>query len=318
MSSINMYNHVPVMLTDVLEALEPRTGQRFIDCTLGGAGYTSALAQAVGAEGLVLAIDLDQSAIENAEQVLKKQKITNVILIQDSFKNLAQIVASQASQLLFDGVVMDLGLSSAQLADEGRGFSFKMDTPLNMAFDQAKKNETQDIINYASEEELTRIIRDYGEERFARRIARAIVERRKTAHLTMTGELVDVISSAVTGAYRNDKRINFATRTFQALRIATNDELVALQELLPQALAVLKPGGKIVAVSFHSLEDRIVKQYFKKESTNCLCPPRAIICSCGHQAQVKILTKKPILPSDEEINTNPRARSAKMRVAQKI
>jgi len=314
----NMSIHIPVMLNEVLAELEPRAGQKFLDCTLGGAGYTSALAKAVGNSGLVVAIDLDTLAIENAEQELKKQKLHNVVLVQDNFKNLTNIVETHADQTLFDGIVMDLGLSSAQLADLGRGFSFQVDAPLSMAFDQDKKNKTQDIVNLASEQELIRIIRDYGEEHFAGRIARAIVTKRKVARLSRTAELVDAIASAVTPAYRHDKRLHFATRTFQALRIATNDELSALKLALEQAPTLLKVGGKLVVISFHSLEDRIVKQFLVREAKDCLCPPQSFVCDCHHQASLKIITKKPLIAGPDELIINPRARSAKMRVAQKI
>jgi 16S rRNA (cytosine1402-N4)-methyltransferase len=313
-----MYQHIPVMLDEVLTALQPKPHQKFIDCTLGGAGYTVAIAKAVGSTGQVISIDLDQSAIENAETELKKANLHNVILVQDNFRNLTNIAESYADNALFDGIVMDLGLSSAQLADEGRGFSFQADAPLDMAFDQEKKGKTQAIINHAKEQELISIIRDFGEEHFATRIARAIIARRREARITRTGQLVDAIASAVSPAYRHDKRIHFATRTFQALRIATNEELVALREVLPQAVRLLKPGGKLVAVSFHSLEDRIVKQFIKREISDCLCPPQSFVCECHHHASLKAVTKKPLLPSESEINHNPRARSAKMRIAQKL
>jgi len=314
-----MDQHIPVMLTDVIEALSPQTGQRFIDCTLGAAGYTLALAEAVGPKGLVVATDLDQEAIDNIESIKMRGNIQQIIAIQSNFKNIKDVVTEHCPNTTFDGIVMDLGLSSAQLADLGRGFSFRNNSNLNMAFDASdKKNKTENIINNYREKELTELIRDYGEEKYAGRIARAIITRRQEEKITTTLALVDAIASAVPALYRNDKRIHFATRTFQALRIATNDELNNLKAVLPDALTLLKPGGILAAVSFHSLEDRIVKQFMVREAKDCLCPPSLPVCVCQHEAKLKIITKKPKTASEEELKINPRARSAKLRLAKKI
>jgi len=308
------------MLDEVLEYLDAKPGQHIIDCTMGGAGYTMAIAEKIN-PGKLLAIDLDQLAIENAKKILAKNKIKNVIIANDNFRNITKIAEENLESKTegkFDGVVFDLGLSSAQLEDRTRGFSFKADAPLNMSFNQAGEISTEDIVNTWSEPELTRIIREYGEERFAHKIAKKIVETRKTEEIKTTGQLLAVIKRSLPGFYLRKKGIHFATLTFQALRIATNEELVSLEEALAQTLKLLKKGGKIVVISYHSLEDRIVKQFFKKESIRCVCPPRQPICQCDHVASLKLVTRKVLIPTDEEITENPRARSAKMRVAEKL
>ncbi|MFH1822318.1 MAG: 16S rRNA (cytosine(1402)-N(4))-methyltransferase RsmH [Patescibacteria group bacterium] len=323
------YSHTPVMLKEVIAYLNPCPGQYFIDCTLGGGGYTQAISEKVGKDGKVLAIDLDILAINNAKNKTCSWlgpgiKTNNVILAHENFKNLSKIVKGfyaekKIQNNKFNGIVFDLGLSSAQLEDRTRGFSFQQAGPLDMSFGQEgnKGSETGYIVNNWSEKELERILREYGEERFARLIARAIISKRKIKQIKTTDELVKIIEEVVPKKYHFNK-IHPATRTFQALRIATNDELNNLESALRQALNLLKVGGKIIVISYHSLEDRIVKCFFKKESKDCLCPPQAIICQCGHKASLKILTKKIIIASEKEIKNNPRARSAKMRVAKKI
>lgn len=309
------------MLKEVIEYLRPRTGQFFIDCTLGGAGYTIEIAKKVGEAGRVLAIDLDEMAIANARRLISGLKLNNIILANENFKDLPKIIKKyfekegQTNQ--FSGIVFDLGLSSAQLEDGNRGFSFKLDAPLNMAFGSSAGNKTDEIINNWPEADLEKIIREYGEEKFAKNIARAIAIRRRETKIKTTGELTEIIAGAVPKKYQN-ARIHPATRTFQALRIATNDELNNLREVLPTAVNLLASGGRLVIVSFHSLEDRIVKNFFRQEAKDCLCPPNFPICQCGHKASLKILTKKVIKPGEKEIAGNPRSRSACLRVAEKI
>lgn len=313
------YQHIPVMLNDVLGALEPKPGQMFIDCTLGGAGYTLALAEAVGPHGKVLAIDLDDLAIANAKQKIKLAGVSNIVLVQDNFRNLQTIVSENFPEgFQVDGVVMDLGLSSAQLDDESRGFSFQGERSLDMAFNQDGHTAiaTTTIVNRYPLERLTHIFREYGEEPKAYQIAKKIIERRRKNWLKTTGQLIDIISEVIKPNPR--LRINPATKIFQALRMETNRELEALKEVLPAAIGILKPGGKLAVVSFHSGEDKIVKNFLKTESIDCICPSSVPVCVCSHQASVKILTKKPISVSDRESNLNPRARSAKLRLAQKI
>jgi 16S rRNA (cytosine1402-N4)-methyltransferase len=262
-------------------------------------------------------------AIENASRLISEKKYTNIILANDNFKNLSKIVQKifpTGGLPLFNGIVFDLGLSGAQLEDRDRGFSFREDAPLDMSFAGKRigaETETQAIVNGWREEDLYRIIKEYGEERFARRIAGKIAEYRKSAPITTTGQLVGIILSAMPDRFRHGP-IHPATRTFQALRIATNGELENIEEALPQALELLKPGGRIAVASFHSLEDRIVKRFFKKESIDCHCPPSAPQCVCGHKAGLKIITKKPVEPTEDEIRDNPKSRSAKLRVAEKI
>lgn len=309
------YKHTPVMLKHVLEHLAPKRGGYFIDCTLGGGGYTSALSQTVGDSGKILAIDLDKDAISNA----KTKKLKNVIFANDNFSNLGNIIKEEFKEnTLFDGIVLDLGLSSYQLEDLRRGFSFRVDSaPLDMSFSHDDKELTKEIINKASQRELERIIREYGEEKYAWKIAKEIIKTRKIKNIEQTGELVKIIESVFPQRELN-RKIHPATKTFQALRIATNDELISLEEVLPQAISALKKEGKLVVVSFHSLEDRIVKNFFKKESRDCFCPPKLPVCVCGHKKTLKIITKKIVIAEDDEVKENPRSRSAKMRVAQKI
>lgn len=306
------------MLGEVVKYLEPKEGGYFIDCTLGGGGYTTAISEKIGKTGKILAIDLDESALAKYKSKIKNK---NINLKNGNFKDLSNIIKEVFSgqpAIKFDGIVLDLGLSSTQLEDRARGFSFQLlESPLNMAFGRQVFIDTLTIVNEWPERELEKIIREYGEEKFSRRIAKKIIEQRKIKRIEKVGELVEIIKKAVPFKYQRNK-IHFATRTFQALRIATNNELENLKEVLPRAAEALKKGGRIAIISFHSLEDRIVKLFFKKESKDCLCPPKAPACQCGHKASLKIIRKKILTPSEEEIKNNPRARSAKMRVAEKI
>ncbi len=312
------YKHISVMLREVLEAMHPEAGDNFIDGTLGGAGYTIELAKRILPEGKVLSIDLDNLAIQNAKNKLKEEELDNLIIVQDNFRNMKEIVQKNWLEggASFSGIVLDLGLSSAHLDDKERGFSFQFDTPLKMEFGKAEET-TEEIVNNWSEKDLSRVIREYGEEKYAYKIAQAIVDKRKEKTIKTTGELVEVVGEAVPAFYKR-KRIHFATKTFQALRMATNGELESLEEVLPQALDLLAPGGRLAIVSFHSLEDRIVKNFLRQESKDCLCPKEAPICQCNHEKKINIITRKALMPTQEEIKINPRARSAKLRVAEKI
>ncbi|OGF19058.1 16S rRNA (cytosine(1402)-N(4))-methyltransferase [Candidatus Falkowbacteria bacterium RIFCSPHIGHO2_02_FULL_45_15] len=298
------YHHTPVMLPEVIEYLNPKTGEIIIDCTLGGAGYTLAIAQRVGEKGKVIAIDADEMAIENAKGKIENEKLSNIILVNENFKNLSAII-NQIGLEKVDGVVFDLGLSSAQLEDATRGFSFNSAATLNMEFGSRNQESgirnTEEIVNKFKPEELEKIIREYGEERFAKKIVGAIIKARRLKPIANSRELAAVISQAVPAKYRYG-RIHPATRTFQALRIATNDELTNLKVALPQAADALAAAGRIVIISYHSLEDRIVK-WFLRERQN--------------QGAVKILTKKVVTATKAEMKNNPRARSAKLRAAVK-
>lgn len=292
------YFHIPVMLNEVLNYLDPRPGKKYIDCTLGGAGYTIALAKEVGNNGQVIGIDLDELAIKNAQKLIAEQKLENIVLINNNFKNLKTAVGEKFSpEAKFDGIVFDLGLSSAQLDDEARGFSFKGDRPLDMSFGPVNSRSTEEIVNSYPLLDLTRIFQEYGEERHAYRLAKAIVEERKTKRIKTTADLVAIVERVIPFRFRS--KIHPATRIFQALRMETNEELASLAEVLPDAVSLLKPHGKLVVVSFHSGEDRIVKRFLKAETN------------------LKILTKRPLIPSEEETADNPRARSAKLRAAEK-
>lgn len=312
------YKHTPVMLKEVMEIFKPKTGQSFIDCTLGGGGYSEAILEKIGGQGKVLAVDLDSIAIANAQKKFKTEiKNKNIILAHDNFKNLQIIVKKYFKEnAKFDGIVLDLGLSSAQLEDRSRGFSFKLPTaPLRMNFGEKIGETAENIINTWSAVDLAKIFRDYGEEKFAYKIALAIVSERKLKKISTTGELSEIIIKIIPKRFQD--KIHPATKVFQALRIAVNGELENLQAVLPQAVGLLKTGGKLVIISYHSLEDRIVKQYFKQESKDCLCPPAMPICQCGHKASLKILNSQILRPTEEEVLKNPRARSAKLRAANK-
>ncbi|MFH1255060.1 MAG: 16S rRNA (cytosine(1402)-N(4))-methyltransferase RsmH [bacterium] len=315
-----IYKHTSAMLEEVMGILNPKPGQKFIDCTLGGGGYSRAILEKAGESGKVLAVDLDELAIENAKLKLKTEiKNKKLILELGNFKNLRAIAGKHfADSDKFDGIVFDLGLSSAQLADRNRGFSFNLaDSPLKMNFGGQISRTAEDIVNNCSAEDLAEIFRNYGEEKFAGRISSAIEIERKIGRIISAEKLAEIIVNAVPKRFCPSK-IHPATKVFQALRIAVNQELENLREALPQAVDLLKAGGKLAIVSYHSLEDRIVKRYFKKESKDCLCPPESPICACGHKACLKILTHHILRPTGEEVLKNPRARSAKLRAAEKI
>lgn len=312
------YEHIPVMLSEAIEYLEIKKDGFYIDCTLGGSGYTLAIAKRIGDNGKVLAIDLDRLAISNAKSRIKNESLDNIVLVKDNFSKLGNIIDKAVGEnQKFNGIVMDLGLSSAQLDDRNRGISFKdMASPINMAFGETNQS-TADILNYYSQADLEKVIKEYGEERFAKRISEKIVKARINELFKNVRQLVEIIEDSIPAKFQS-KSIHPATKTFQALRIETNKELESLKLALPQAVKSLKKGGRIVIVSYHSLEDRIVKNFFKSEARKCICPKEAIICDCNHSPNLKIITKKPVVPSTTEIQINNRARSAKMRVAKKL
>ncbi|MCX8068855.1 MAG: 16S rRNA (cytosine(1402)-N(4))-methyltransferase RsmH [Anaerolineae bacterium] len=300
--------HIPVLVNAVLSWLQVCPGGVYIDGTVGGGGHAEAILTASAPDGRVLGLDRDPQALEFAWGRLSRFG-DRVTLRHGSFAHLAALAADFAPA---DGVLLDLGLSSLQLADPERGFSFTQEGPLDMRFDPTEDVPTAaDLVNTLSVKELTDVLYRYGEERQARRIAEAIVAARP---LHTTTELARLVERVVGG---RRERIHPATRVFQALRIAVNRELEALEAALPQALDVLKPGGRLVVISFHSLEDRIVKQFLQRESRDCLCPPEIPVCVCGHRARLRILTPKPVRPDEAEVAANPRARSARLRAAEK-
>jgi 16S rRNA (cytosine1402-N4)-methyltransferase len=284
-----------------------------VDCTLGAGGHAAGLLEAAGPDARLLGLDADPGALEVARERLARFD-DRVVLVNANFAQLAEVAREHGFEQV-DGVVMDLGISSMQLDSSERGFSFQRGARLDMRFDPKQPVSAADIVNDASEEELKRILYEYGEERNAPRIARAIVSRRASKRIETTEELAASIRRVV-GPHRGG--LNPLTRTFQALRIAVNRELEILRASLPQVMDVLANGGRMAVISFHSLEDRIVKEFTRLESAQCVCPPGLPVCVCGKQPTLRLVNRKPIIPSEEEIRRNPRARSAKLRVAEKI
>jgi 16S rRNA (cytosine1402-N4)-methyltransferase len=301
--------HIPVLLDEVLEGLGPLPGQRLIDGTLGAGGHTEAILKAVAPHGQVLALDADPSALEIARRRLAAYG-DRVHFVNANFAQLAA-VARDLDFVPVHGVLLDLGLSSMQLDAVERGFSFQNAGPLDMRYDPSGPTTAADLVNNLAQDELADLIYRFGEDRRSRAIARAIVAARP---LHTTHELAEVVARAVGG--RRGDRLHPATRTFQALRIAVNAELDVLRAALPAAVSILAPGGRLAVISFHSLEDRIVKEFFRRESRDCICPPEQPVCTCGHRATLHIITPKPITATSAEVALNPRARSAKLRVAE--
>jgi 16S rRNA (cytosine1402-N4)-methyltransferase len=301
--------HIPVLLDEVLGGLSPLPDQRLIDGTLGAGGHTEAILKAIAPHGQVLALDADPSALEIARRRLAAYG-DRVRFVHANFAQLAA-VARNLDFVPVHGVLLDLGLSSMQLDAGERGFSFQNTGPLDMRYDPNSPTTAADLVNNLAQDELADLIYRFGEERRSRVIARAIVAARP---LRTTHELAEVVARAVGG--RRGDRLHPATRTFQALRIAVNDELDVLRAALPAATSVLAPGGRLAVISFHSLEDRIVKEFFRRESRDCICPPEQPVCTCGHRATLHIITPKPITVTSTEAALNPRARSAKLRVAE--
>jgi 16S rRNA (cytosine1402-N4)-methyltransferase len=302
--------HKPVLLNEVIEALNPQPGKRYIDCTLGGGSHAEAILTRIMPGGQLLGIDADPKAIEISENRLVEY-IENTILVNDNFLNL-KTICRENDFLPVQGILFDLGLSSAQLDDAERGFSFQKYGPLDMRLDSTQQFTAADVVNTFSEEQLSEIIKTYGEERYSKRIAKHIVNSRP---INSTLQLVDAIGKA-TGGYRG--KIHPATRTFMALRVYINHELENLSAALKQTISCLDRGGRLVVISYHSLEDRIVKQFMMTESKGCICSPSIPVCQCGHQASLKMINRKVITPSSEEIKFNPRSRSAKLRVAERL
>ena len=333
------FSHRPVLLRETVQYLVVQQGGVYIDCTVGEGGHSDAILQACLPGGWLLGIDLDSQALERArqrlEQVSDLQRSEHLqghgssfTLVQGSYARLEEI-ARRMGCLESDGILLDLGLSSFQLESEGRGFSLQRDDPLDMRFDPdttsssgAKQALTAaDVVNDYSFNDLVRVISSYGEERRARSIARAIIRQRPLRTTLELAELVARVSGGRgpgPGRGRRSGRIHPATRTFQALRIEVNSELDNLRAGLKQAINMLKPGGRLVVISYHSLEDRIVKEAFSREAKGCVCPPRVPVCTCGHAQTLKVITKRVVKPLPEEVRVNPRSRSACMRVSERL
>jgi len=302
--------HKPVLLIETINALAVQPGGRYIDCTVGGGGHSIAILENSAPGGQLLGIDADPEAIRRANAHLSKYQ-NSVLLVNDNFVNISDI-CKRYSYLPVHGVLFDLGLSSYQLEDDPRGFSFQHDAVLDMRFNPAQDTTAADIVNNTSEAELSLILREYGEERFSQRIARRIVQERP---INTTLQLAHIVENALGGRHG---KIHPATRTFQAIRIFVNRELEMLEIALSKAVDVLGIGGRLVVISYHSLEDRIVKHFMQKEAKDCICPPNVLVCHCGHSASLRIINKKVIVPSEEELRDNPRSRSAKLRAAEKV
>jgi 16S rRNA (cytosine1402-N4)-methyltransferase len=307
--------HTPVMVTEVIASLRCRAATVTVDGTVGGGGHAEAILENTAPDGILIGIDADADALRTAEKRLARFG-KRTILVKGNFADMETILADRRIGKV-DGILLDLGVSSHQLDTAERGFSFAMDAPLDMRMDASRPTSASDLVNTLPWEELARIIRDYGEERMAGRIARAIAKGRINSAIRTTTDLASVVLRALPPDAER-QRIHPATRTFQALRIAVNDELTNLRKALADGAERLQSGGRFSVISFHSLEDRIVKNAFRAGEKGCTCPPDLPICACGGKPTMKVLTRKPVTPGDDEIGDNPRARSAKLRTAERI
>lgn len=308
------YTHKPVLLQECIQALQIRPDGIYVDGTLGRAGHSAEIAKRL-TSGRLLCIDQDQSAID-AAKVRLAPWMDHVTLIHDNFSNLAQVLEQSGVRAQVDGMLFDLGVSSPQLDDAARGFSYMHDAPLDMRMDTRAPLTAYEIVNTWSGEELRRILYEYGEERYAPAIAKAIVRSREIAPIRTTLELVEIIRGAMPPAALREKQ-HPAKRSFQAIRIAVNGELDVLPPMLEAAVDGLKPGGRLAVITFHSLEDRLVKRTLADMAKGCTCPPEFPVCVCGKKPRVKLVNRKPVVSGPEELEENPRARSAKLRVAEK-
>jgi len=309
--------HLPVLVEEVIEMLAPAPGSLHIDATLGGGGHAERILEAANPDGRLLGLDADTLAIRRVEARLRGRFGDRLVLRQANFRELAA-VAPGAGFGAVDGCLFDLGLSSFQLADRGRGFGFRAGGPLDMRFDPSRGVPAAELLASLDAAELTALLRRYGEEPKAPRIARAIVEARRVAPVATAEELAALVERVVPPNPRVPRRTHPATRVFQALRIAVNEELEALQAGLAAALDLLRPGGRLVVLSYHSLEDRIVKRFFQAERRGCVCPPQVPVCVCGRNPRLRLVTSPSLTPTDAEIAVNPRARSARLRAAERL
>jgi len=306
------FHHISVLLGEVIDGLNLKKGSTVVDATVGGAGHSSEIAKYITG-GTLVCIDKDTSAIEHSQSKLKNMGGVDIKFAHSDFVNIAKVLDEQGIPKV-DAILADFGLSSHQIDTSERGFSYMTDAPLDMRMDRDADLSAYHVVNLYAPERLFRLIRDFGEERYARRITENIVASRP---INTTLELAEVIKASVPGNYYKTGG-HPAKRTFQAIRIEVNNELGSIEKFIRGGVARLNKGGRIALISFHSLEDRIVKQTFKQLASECLCPPRTPICICGHKATLKILTKKPIEPTEAELKQNPRSHSAKLRVAEKI
>ncbi|MBE3583106.1 MAG: 16S rRNA (cytosine(1402)-N(4))-methyltransferase RsmH [Limnochordaceae bacterium] len=312
---LTTFEHTPVLLKEALQYLQCRPGGWYIDGTVGAGGHARAILEASAPDGQLLGIDQDRQALAAAAERLASFG-SRVTLVQDNFRNLTTIAAQQGWAQV-DGILLDLGVSSYQLDTPGRGFSYQHEAPLDMRMNPGLTTTAADLVNQCSADELTRILKEYGEERWASRISRFIVNARRRERIVTTQQLVEIIEEAVPASARREGG-HPARRTFQALRIAVNDELGALRQGLNAAAQLLRPGGRLVVITFHSLEDRLVKQFFQEKARGCVCPPGLPVCVCGQQPEMEIITRRAVVPSAAEQEQNRRARSAHLRAAAKL
>ena len=304
--------HDPVLLAEAISFLVTDPGGIYVDCTLGGGGHFNRLLQELNSDARLIAFDKDETVLNRTRQQFAGNH--NIIFVYKDFKFLNKTLREHQIDSV-DGIIIDLGVSSFQLDENSRGFSYHHEAVLDMRMDPNQDLDAGYIVNHYSEQQLRDLIYIYGEERFAPAIASNIVKNREMGRIATTLELAQIIKNSIPARFKRGKHP--ARKTFQALRIAVNGELDSLKEMLPQAVASLKQGGRLCIITFHSLEDRIVKQFYQQMSQECICPPGMPVCTCDHQAELKVLTRKPVVPGDEEINRNYRARSAKLRVAEK-
>ena len=305
--------HVPVMVQVVVDYLITGDGGVYLDCTIGAGGHAAEILKATSPDSRLIGIDVDHEALELAKKNLSPYG-DRVSLTHGNFADLSRILGQQGVSEV-SGVLMDLGVSSLQLDTPDRGFSFRQCGPLDMRMDQTTGRPVSHDLNEKDASELAEIIREFGEERWAKRIAAGIVEARRRSPLETTQQLAEIVEKSVP---RSSGKIHPATRTFQSLRIHKNDEIANLRSGLDQAIPVLRSGGRICVISFHSLEDRVVKHTFRALERGCVCPPRIPVCVCGRRPVIKLLTRRPVTPQEEEIKSNPRCRSAKLRAAAKL
>lgn len=310
------FTHVSVMAKEVMDALMPERGGIYVDCTAGGGGHSFEIAKRLPASSRLVSFDQDDEAIAACKERLAPFE-DRVTIVKTNFRNLAAALDSLGIDHI-DGAMWDLGVSSHQLDDGERGFSYMKEAPLDMRMDQTAQKTAYDVVNGYDEGELVRILRDWGEERFASRIAARICERRAAHPIETTTELADIVTGAIPAAARRAEAQNPARRSFQAIRIEVNGELDAIAPSIEAAVERMNPGGRLAVITFHSLEDRIVKDTFRTLSTGCTCPPEFPVCVCGGKPKIRLLSRKPILPGRDEIEINPRSHSAKLRTAEKV
>ena len=314
-ASDQAFGHKPVLLEECLTALDIKPDGIYVDGTLGRAGHSLEIVKKLTGKGRLICLDRDETAIE-AAKIRLADYLDRVTLVHSNFSRIAEVL-HELDIPGVDGMLFDLGVSSPQLDEAQRGFSYMHDAPLDMRMDRTAALTARDVVNDWSYEDLRRILFEYGEERYAPAIAKAIVRRRQEAAIESTGQLVDIIRAAMPPAALREKQ-HPAKRSFQAIRIAVNDELGAVSRVMRAAVDCLNPGGRLAVITFHSLEDRIVKNAMAEAAKGCTCPPSFPVCVCGNKPKIEILTRKPIIASREEVEENPRSRSAKLRVAEKL